>query len=67
MTVSMPAPALRCTVLKNPTGGHSPMFHLSNAPAPQPSLSSKTFPTAEEAVAYAVRHHPNLPVWIDED
>lgn len=46
-----------CTIRRNPTGGYSPVLHLSHQPPPVPAPTALSLPTVDDAARYARDHY----------
>lgn len=56
-----------CTVRCHPTGGYTPVLHLSAAAPPEPTSSSISLPTTAEAAQYARNHYGVVDVRIAKE
>jgi hypothetical protein len=56
-----------CTVRRHPIGGYTPVLHLSNAPAPAPSVGTISFPRIAQARQYARDHFGTGMIRVADD
>jgi hypothetical protein len=56
-----------CTIRRHPSGGFTPVLHLSEMPAPDPATSEISLPDVGHAVQYARDHYGTLPVLVSRE
>lgn len=56
-----------CTIRRHPTGGFTPVLHVSTRPAPAPTETCISLPTTARATQYARNHYGALPLAVDEE
>ncbi len=59
--------AAMCTVRRHPTGGFTPVLHVSGRPAPAVTETGISLPTVARAAQYARNHYGTVPVLVDEE